>query len=72
MLRSQSCDYSDVHVVVKRRIADEDTNDANKGNKKLALKNNALFRSCISNIKHILIDNAEDPDFIMPMHNLLK
>ena len=36
---------------------------------KLALKNNALFRSCVSKIKHILIDNA---DIIMPMHNLLK
>ena len=33
MLRSQLCDYSDVHIVVKRRIGDEDTNDANKGNK---------------------------------------
>ena len=72
MLRSQLCDYSDVHIVVKGRIADEETNDTNKGNKKLPLKNNALFRSCIPKIKHILIDNAEDPDIIVPMHDLLK
>ena len=38
----------------------------------LHLKNNVLFRSCISKINSTLINNAEDHDIIMPMYNLLK
>ena len=33
--------------------------------KKLALKNNARFFSCISKINNTLIDNAEDLDMLM-------
>ena len=40
--------------------------------KKLAFKNNASFASCISKINNTLIDNAEDLDIVMPMHNLLE
>ena len=40
--------------------------------KKLALKNNAPFTSCISKITNTLIDNAEDLDIVMPMYNLLE
>ena len=40
-------------------------------------KINATFRSCISktNIilkKHTFIENAKDPDLVMPMYNLLE
>ena len=40
--------------------------------KKLALKNNTPFTSCISKITNTLIDNAEDLDIVMPMYNLLE
>ena len=37
------------------------------------LKNNASFRSGTSNqINNTIIDNAEDPNIVMPMYNLLK
>ena len=39
--------------------------------KKLAFKNNAPFINCISKINGIKIDDAEDLDVVMPMHNLL-
>ena len=57
--------------VVKGKITVTDpNNDAN--DKKLALKNNALFTSCISKINNTLIDNAEDLDVVMHMYNLLE
>ena len=40
--------------------------------KKLAFKNNAPFINCISKINGIKIDDAEDLDVVMPMHNLLE
>ena len=47
-----------------------DYNDAY--DKKLALKNNASFSSCISKINNTLIDKAEDFDIVMPMYNLIE
>ena len=35
MLRSNLSDYSDAYILVKGKITDEGTNDANKRNKKL-------------------------------------
>ena len=40
--------------------------------KRLTLKNNALFVSCISKINGELVENAEDLDILIPMYNLLK
>ena len=37
-----------------------------------AFKNNAPFINCISKINGIKIDNTEDLDVVMPMHNLLE
>ena len=37
----------------------------------VAFKNNAPFRSCISELSSTLMDNAEDLDIVMPMYNLL-
>ena len=71
MLRSDLGHFSDAYIVVKRTITITDSNDANY-NKKLALKNNAPFTSCISKINNTLIDNAEDLDIVMPMYNLLE
>ena len=71
MLRSGLCDYSDAYIVVKRKITVTNPND-NAYDKKLALKNNAPFLSCISKINNTLIDNEEDLDIVMPMYNLLE
>ena len=71
MLRSGLCDYSDVYIVVKGTITVTDPNNGNN-DKKLALKNNAPFTSCISKINNTLIDNAEDLDIVIPMYNLLE
>ena len=55
MLRSDSYDYSDAHIVVNERITVEG-NTLNKGaNKKLIFKNNAPSRSCISKINNNIL-----------------
>ena len=72
MLRSDLCHFSDAYIVVKGDITLEGDNDANKRNKNLVFKNNALFISCISKINGIKIDNAEGLDVAMPMYNLLE
>ena len=71
MLRSDLCNFTDVYIVVKGRITVADPNDANY-DKKLALKNNAPFTSCILKINNRLTDNVEDLDVVIPMHNLLE
>ena len=48
MLRSCLCDYSDACIPVKGRITVEGDHDDKTRSKKLILKNNAPFRSCIS------------------------
>ena len=69
MLRSDLCDFNDAYIVVKADITLE---DANKRNKNLAFENNAPFINCISQINGVKIDNAEDLDVVMPIHNLLE
>ena len=44
----------------------------NQRNKSPSFTNNAPFRSCISKINNIFIDNAEDLDIVLPMCNLLE
>ena len=74
MLRSDLCDFRDVYIVVKGTITTEqNTNINNDGhNKPFVFKNNAPFISCILKINSVLIDNAEDLDFVMPMYNLIE
>ena len=57
--------------VVKRETTVKGTDNANKRSKKVIFKNNALFRSCISKINNIFVDNAEDLDIVIWMYNLL-
>ena len=71
VLRSDLCDYSSTHIIVKGDITVTNLNNA-KRNKAVAFKNNALFINCISKINGIKIDNAEDLDVVMPMYNLLE
>ena len=75
MLRSDLCDYSDAHIVVKVDITLKKTNRIeiiDIRNRFLAFKNNAPFTNCISKINNVLIDNAEDLDIVMSMYNLLE
>ena len=48
MLRSDLWDYSDSYIVVKGGISVTGINAAKRRNKKLTFRNNASFRSCIS------------------------
>ena len=47
MLRSDLCDYSSAHIIVKGDITVTNPNNA-KRNKAVAFKNNAPFINCIS------------------------
>ena len=71
ILRSDLCDFSDAYIVVGGKIAVIKPNSIIY-DKKLAFKKNAPFVSCISKINNTLIDNAEDLDIVMPMHNLTE
>ena len=71
MLRSDLCDDSNAYIIVKGDITVTNPNNA-KRNKAVAFKNNAPFTNCISKRNGIKIDNAEDLDVVMPMHNLLE
>ena len=83
MLRSDLCDYSDAfvevtaNIVVKVNRANADNvNIFNRNNatseRTFILKNNAPLVSCITKINGELIENAEDLDVVMPMHNLIE
>ena len=76
MLRSNLCDYADAYILVKGTITVTANAGANnirdKKDRKLILKNNAPFVSCISRINNELIEDADDLDIVMPMYNLLE
>ena len=76
MLRSDLCDYSDVHILVNGTITVTASAGANnirdKKDRKLILKNNAPFVSCITRINNELIEDADDLDMVMTMYNLLE
>ena len=72
MIRLDLCDYSNTYIVVKGRISVSGTNNANRRNKNLILKNNYPFRSCISKMNNTFINNEADLDIVMPTYNLLE
>ena len=72
LLRSDLCDYYDAYVWVKGTITVTDSNNKANFDRKLTLKNNAPFISCISKINGELVENAEGLDIVIPMYNLLK
>ena len=72
MLRSDLCDYSDAYVWVKGKITVTNPNNNANCDRRLTLKNNAPFISCISKINGELVENAEDLDIVMPLYNLLE
>ena len=73
MLRSDLWDFSDAYIVVKRIVtASADERDRDEMNRKVILKTNAPFISCISKVNGALIENAEDLDIVTPMYNLVE
>ena len=72
MLRSDLCDYSHAYVWVKGKITITNPNNNANFDRRLTLKNNAPFISCISKINGELVENAEDLDIVMPIYNLLE
>ena len=76
MLRSDLCDYVDAYILVNGTIRVTAAVSANNirdiKNRKLILKNNAPFVSCITRINGELIEDADDLDIVMPMYNLLE
>ena len=72
MVRSDLCDCSDAYIVVIGTRTVEGTEDVYKRNKNLTFNNNALFRSCISQINNTFVDNAKDLDIAMMMYNPLE
>ena len=76
MLRSDLWDYADAYILVNGTITVTAAAGANyiidNKNRKLMLKNNAPFVSCITRINGELIEDADDLDIVMPMYNLLE
>ena len=72
MLRLDLCDFGDVYIVVKEEVTVTGGSNNSRKNRPLAFKNNAPFTNCISKANHVLIDNAEDLDVVMPMYNLME
>ena len=68
MLRSDLCDYSDAYILVNGTITVMANAGANnikdKKDRKLILKNNAPFVSCITGINNELIEDADDLDIV--------
>ena len=72
MLRSHLCDYSDAYILVNGTITVTGNHPRDRQNRPLTLKNNATFISCITRINGELIEDADDLDIVMSMHNLLE
>ena len=77
MLRSNLCDYSDAHILVKgtitvNGIVNKAENEILRRNRPLILKNNTPFVSCMTKINNEFIEDADDLDIVMPMYNLLE
>ena len=77
MLRSDLCDYSDTHILVKgtvtvNGVVNGAENDILTRNRPLILKNNAPFVSCMTKINNEFIEDADELDIVMPMYNLLE
>ena len=78
MLKSSLCDYIDACILVSGTItidgagADVAAKRLDERNKGVIFKNCKPFNDCISEISNTQIDNAEDLDVVMPMHNLIE
>ena len=78
MVSSNLCDYAGAYILVKGTVTitaagDHDaTKRLDERNKGAIFKNCAPFTKCISRINGIEIDNTQDIDIVMPMHNFIE
>ena len=68
VIKSSLCDYSDAYILVTGDIAATGGNE----NTKVAFKNCAPFRRCVTHINGEHVKTAENLDIIMPMYNLFE
>ena len=77
-MKSGLCDYSDVYILVKRRITitgagdDAGARKEDERNKWVAFKYCAPFINCESEINNTEVDNTKDIDIVMPMYDLIE
>ena len=70
--------FADTYILVKGTVTvtgagnDAATRRADERNKGVIFKNCAPFIKCISKINNAEIDNAQDIDIVMLMHNLIE
>ena len=70
--RDDLCDFNDAYIVVTgKAIAANPGNDNAEYDRKISLKNSALFFNCILKINSQLIEDAQDLNIVMAMFNLL-
>ena len=77
MLRSDLCDYADAYILIKGTVTVNGVvngveNEIIRRNRKITLKNNAPFVSCIPRTNNEFNEDAGDLDIVMPMYNLLE
>ena len=68
VIKSNLCDYSDAYILVTGDI----TATGGDANTKVAFKNCAPFTKCVTHINDEHVDNADNLDIVMPMHNLIE
>ena len=74
MQRSDSYDYGNAYIVLKRvkDLLAAAANGDDEAEKYVVFKSNVPFRLCISDIKHILMDNSGDLDIVLQVCDLLE
>ena len=71
-MRNDLRDFDDVYIVITGKITVPNPgNDDNVYNRKVSFKNSAPFFNCTLRINSQLIEDAQDLDIVIPMHNLL-
>ena len=68
VLKSNLCDYNDVHILVRGDITISRCNTATGG----TFKNYAPFTKCITKVGGTTIDDAENLDLVMSIYSLIK
>ena len=73
MLTSSLCDYIDVYILVKGRIAiNAVARQLDEINKGVIFKNCVPFINCKRKINNTEKDDAKDIEIVMPMYNVIK
>ena len=78
MLRSSLCDYADAYILVKGTITITGAGDDAAARRADERKKGVIFKNCVSFTKNVSkindteIDNAQDIDIVMQMHNLIE